>query len=132
MAKSKKAPAKKASKPLTTNQIAKKLVAYCRKGQYQECYQELYSPNVTSEEPITGMMRYVKGFKGIQKKGKAWGKQMVEMHGMSMGDPIVAGNHFACTMMYDATFKGRGREKMEEVCVYKVEDGKIISEQFFY
>jgi len=126
------AKSKKALKQLTVNQIAKKLVSYCRKGKYQECYQELYSPKITSEEPITAMMRYVKGFKGIQKKGKAWNKQMVEMHGASVGDPIVAGDHFACTMSYDATFKGVGRVKSEEVCVYKVENGKIISEQFFY
>jgi len=35
-------------------------------------------------------------------------------------------------MMMDATFKGIGREKMNELCMYEVEDGKIVKEQFFY
>jgi len=34
--------------------------------------------------------------------------------------------------MLDATMKGMGRMKLEEICVFEVKDGKIISEQFFY
>jgi len=43
-----------------------------------------------------------------------------------------AGNFFACAMGFDATMKDRGRTKMEEIALYEVKDGKIISEQFFY
>jgi hypothetical protein len=32
----------------------------------------------------------------------------------------------------DITFKGMGRVPMEEIALYKVADGKIVSEQFFY
>ena len=36
------------------------------------------------------------------------------------------------TLMMDVTMKGRGRMKMEEMCVYEVnKNGKIASEQFF-
>ena len=28
--------------------------------------------------------------------------------------------------------KGRGRMQMEEICVYKVDNGKIVLEQFFF
>jgi len=35
-------------------------------------------------------------------------------------------------MGMDVTMKGMGRVKMEEVCVYKVKDGKVVSEQFFF
>jgi hypothetical protein len=35
-------------------------------------------------------------------------------------------------MTMDATFKGRGRVNMEEICVYQVKDGKVVREQFFY
>ena len=44
----------------------------------------------------------------------------------------MAGNYFTVSMVLDATFKGRGRVNMEELCVYEVDDGKIITEQFFY
>jgi limonene-1,2-epoxide hydrolase len=32
----------------------------------------------------------------------------------------------------DMTFKGRGRMQIEEIGVYHVRDGKVVSEQFFY
>jgi hypothetical protein len=35
------------------------------------------------------------------------------------------------TLSMDVTMKGRGRMKLEEVCVYEVKNGKIASEQFF-
>jgi len=35
-------------------------------------------------------------------------------------------------MSFDVTFKDRGRQQMEEVCVYEVNNGKIVNEQFFY
>jgi len=31
----------------------------------------------------------------------------------------------------DVTMKGQGRQKLEEMCVYEVKDGKIASEHFF-
>ncbi len=120
------------AKPMTVQQIAKKLVEYCRAGKYDQCYKELYSPKVTSEEPVGSMRRFVKGFRGIQQKGKEWNSMIVKMHNFSVGNPIVAGNHFSCTMSTDATYKGGVRRKMNEICVYKVENSKIVSEQFFY
>jgi hypothetical protein len=35
-------------------------------------------------------------------------------------------------MGMEVTMKGVGRIKMDEICVYKVEGGKIVKEQFFY
>jgi len=55
-----------------------------------------------------------------------------EMHGGYTNAPIVAGNFFACTMGMDVTVKGQPRAAMDEVAVYQVKDGKIISEQFFH
>ena len=36
------------------------------------------------------------------------------------------------TMTIDATWKGRGRHAMEEICVYETANGKVVREQFFY
>ena len=56
---------------------------------------------------------------------------MIEtMHALSVSEPLVAENSFACTMSIDVTMKGQGRMNMSELCVYLVQDGKIISEQF--
>lgn len=35
-------------------------------------------------------------------------------------------------MTMDITMKGMGRFTMEEICVYEVNDGKIVREDFFY
>jgi len=39
---------------------------------------------------------------------------------------------FFCTMKMDATIKGGFRNTLNEICLYKVEDGKILREEFFY
>jgi len=54
-----------------------------------------------------------------------------KVHSCTASAPLVAGNAIAMTLELDVTMKGRGRMKMEEVCVYEVKDGKIASEQFF-
>jgi hypothetical protein len=47
--------------------------------------------------------------------------------------PLVAGSHFAVVFKLDVTFKPQSRRfTMEEVAVYKVVDGKIVYEEFFY
>lgn len=117
---------------MSTQEIANKLADLCRKGDYETIYQELYSPACVSIEPKGAMMEVCEGLEAMAAKGKAWNESMEEFHGSSVGEPIVAGNHFSMTMMMDATFKGRGREKMNELCVYEVQDGKIVKEQFFY
>ncbi len=117
---------------MTTQEIANKLVDLCRKGDYKTIYQELYSPDCVSIEPKGAKMEVCNGLKEMAAKGKAWNESMEEFHDSSVGDPIVAGNHICMTMMMDATFKGVGREKMDELCVYEVQDGKIVKEQFFY
>jgi len=35
-------------------------------------------------------------------------------------------------MSFDITFKKTGRKSMTELAVYEIEDGKIITEEFFY
>ena len=118
---------------MTTQEIADRLVDLCRKGEYETCYQELYSPEIVSIEPEHAPgPSIVHGLEGIAEKGKKWKEMTEEFHGSSVGDPIVSGNHFSCAMMVDVTFKGQGRMKMEEICVYTVKDGKVVSEQFFY
>ena len=115
------------------NEIANKLVEYCRTGNFSRCYEELYDQNaIVSQEPAGAMWEVATGMEELQAKGKKWGDMVEEMHGASVSDPIVAGNYFTCRMVNDVTFKGIGREKMDELCVYEVKNGKIVKEQFFY
>ncbi len=117
---------------MTTQEIANRLVELCRKGDYETVYKELYSPDCVSLEPKGAMMEVCNGLEEMAAKGKAWNEMMEEYHGSSVSEPMVADNHFCIQMTMDATFKDVGREKMNEICVYQVKDGKIVKEQFFY
>ena len=56
---------------------------------------------------------------------------MVEAyHGSSVSGPVVAGNSFALSMSLDITMKESGRTRITELWLYKLKDGKIISEEF--
>ena len=120
---------------MTVQQIANRLVELCRKGDYSGAQQELYSEDATSNEPENSPSpgpKHVTGRDAIIAKGKQFQEMLEEVHGSSVSDPIVAGNHFAVSLDLDATYKGMGRQEMKEVCVYEVKDGKIVKEEFFY
>jgi hypothetical protein len=76
--------------------------------------------------------KVVVGMDAIKAKSVAFQAGVEAFHGAEISDPIVGGNSFAITWKMDATFKGKGRMTIEEVCVYQVKDGKIVLEQFFY
>jgi hypothetical protein len=118
---------------MNTEQVAKRLVALCREGKYDQAQDELYSQDAVSVEMEGSQgLGNAKGLDAIREKGKQFNSMVEAVHGGSVGDPIVVGNWFALTMTMDATMKGRGRVNMQEICVYQVRDGKIVREQFFY
>lgn len=118
---------------MSTQEVANRLVEICRTGQYGAALNELYSPHAVSIEPEGSPGETVaRGIDALKAKGKQWEESVEAVHSSEVSDPIVAGNFFACTMSLDITFKGMGRMPMDEVCVYEVQDGKVVSEQFFY
>lgn len=120
---------------MNTEAVAKRLVELCRQGKYEQAQDELYADDAVSVE-MEGLppdaLGNVKGMDAIREKGRRFNESIETVHGGSVGDPIVAGNWFSLVMSMDATFKGRGRIEMNEICVYQVRDGKIVHEQFFY
>lgn len=120
---------------MNTTQIAARLVELCRQGQYEQAQNELYADDAVSIE-MAGLppeaLGDVSGLAAIREKGRRWADNIVEIHGGSVSDPVVAGDWFSLAMGIDATYKDRGRVPMEEICVYRVRNGKIVHEQFFY
>jgi len=56
-----------------------------------------------------------------------------EVHSVAVEGPLVAGPQFAVTFKLDVTFKPESKRfTMEEIALYKVADGKIAHEEFFY
>jgi len=118
---------------MTTQQIAKRLVELCREGKYETAQKELYAESCVSIEPreSPGFEKETKGLKAILEKGHKFESMVEQMHGTSVSEPLVVDNTIAIGLNMDVTMKGRGRNKMGELCVYQVKDGKIVSEQFF-
>ena len=120
---------------MNTETIAKRLVELCRTGAYDKAQEELYGDDAVSIEPEglpPGALGNAQGLAAIREKGRQFSESIEAVHSSSVSDPQVAGNWFSCTMSMDVTMKGRGRFQMNEVCVYRVRDGKIVHEQFFY
>ncbi len=120
------------NKQMTTQEVANRLVTLCREGKNMEAMKELYDTNITSLEMAGAPNPEVKGIEAVTEKSNQWYAMVDEFHGSEISEPIVAGNHFTCTMKMDVTFKDANRVQMEEVAVYTVNNGKITQEQFFY
>lgn len=118
---------------MTTQEIADRLSELFNEGKWAEAHNELFSKDAKSIEPpsSTGMLS-VEGIDNIKKKGDLFNEMVEEMHGGYTSKPLVAGNYIAFAMGMDCTMKGKGRTKMDEICVYEVKDGKVVKEQFFY
>jgi hypothetical protein len=117
---------------MTTQEIADKLVAHCRKAQWEAAQRELFSDQAASIEPYAtpGFPQETKGLAAIIEKGHKFNAMIEQVHSLSVSNPLVATNAFACTMSMDVTMKGQPRMQMTELCVYEVKDGKIVSERF--
>jgi hypothetical protein len=119
---------------MTTQEVADKLVKLCSAGKLEEAVKELYSPDIVSMEAGAppGQSSESKGLPAVLAKGEWWSSNH-EVHSSSVEGPLVAGSHFAVTFKFDVTLKSQNRRfQMEEVAIYKVVDGKIVYEQFFY
>jgi len=117
---------------MTTKEVANRLVELCREGKIQDAGKELYSENIISIEPDFAPVPRAEGLKAVVEKGNRFAAMIEATHGSSISDPVVAGKSFSLGWNLDATMKGRGRVNLEEICVYQVENGKIVMEQFFY
>jgi ketosteroid isomerase-like protein len=117
---------------MSTETIARRLVELCRKGEFGRAQDELYAEDAVSLEPEGSPWPPAKGMAAIREKTKQFEASVEAIHGVAVGDPIVAGNYFSLFMSLDMTPKGGPRMQFGEICVYRVRDGKIVSEQFFY
>lgn len=118
---------------MTTQEVANKWTQMCQEGKNLDCINELYAEDIVSKEmPGVPYGEVLSGKENVYNKNKEWLGNVQEFHSSEITEPVIAGNHFTTSMKFDITFKDRGRQQMEEVCVFEVNDGKISHEQFFY
>jgi hypothetical protein len=120
---------------MTTQEIANRYYELAQRGAIQTIQDELYAPYAVSIEPENDSQLPLKvdGLEALREKEQRYYQNMVEeMHGGSIDTPIVSPAHFACVQRMDVTLKGRGRKQKVQLGVFTVDQGKIVSEQFFY
>ena len=118
---------------MTTQEVANRLVTLCREGKHEQAVKELYAANIVSVEPEGMPDRMVKGLAAIAEKGAKFQSTVEKINSSFISDPIVAENFFSCTMLMNVQLKGVPvAVDMDEVCVYTVNNGEIVREEFFY
>ncbi len=119
---------------MTIQEVASQLVKLCSEGKFDEATDSLYSSDIVSMEASAppGGSRESKGIAAVKAKGEWWVANH-DVHSVNVEGPLIAGDHFAVTFKLDITFKPQAKRfTMEEVAVYKVANGKIVYEEFFY
>ncbi len=121
------------SKVMTTQEVAVRFNELAEQEKWFEIQDELFADNVKSiDPPNSPYFGYAEGKASVRKKGEDFVKRIEEAHRRSTTEPVVAGNHFAVARETDLTVDGIGRVYINEIMLYEVRGGQIISEQFFY
>jgi len=118
---------------MTTQEVANRFNELAQQGNWDRIQEELYADDAESIEPPHAQgLQSAKGREALKQKAEQFGSTVEEMHGGYSSEPLIAGNYFTVAMGMDATMKGIGRVKMDEIAVYEVKNGKIVKEQFFF
>lgn len=121
---------------MTIQQVADRYMELYRQGKPKEIQDTLYDPDVICVEPehaiAMGIPHLTKGLVAVQAKTKARQETIAEIHATYCTDPVIGGDFFSVAMGRDLSFKNGQRRKFDEIAVFGVKDGKIVSETFFY
>lgn len=118
---------------LTTQEVASRFNELAQQEKWFEIQDEFFTENVKSIEPEgSPYFKNAEGKMSVRKKGEGFLKNVEAVHRLHTTQPVVAGNHFAVGRNTDITLKDFGRVQIDQIMLYEVKDGMIISEQFFY
>jgi hypothetical protein len=118
---------------MTTHEIAARFNELAQQEKWFEIQDELFAENVKSVDPPgSPYFGYAEGKANAREKGMDWVKRVTAAHRLHTTEPVVGGRHFAVGREVDITVEGFGRIQINEIMLYEVKDGQIVSEQFFY
>jgi len=116
---------------MNTQEIAKSFTDLCKAGKFDDAGTTFWSEDIVSLEPMTGEMARLQGRKAVEGKGKWWADNH-EVHSVKVEGPFVHGDEFTVRFELDVTPKGKSRMTMKEIGLYKVKNGKVVEEKFFF
>ena len=120
---------------MTTQEVANQLVKLCREGRNFQAIDSLYSKEITSTEAFgtDSTPRTMKGIPAIREKNQWWANAHDVLQHEIKGPFFNGPDEFTAYATVDVIFKETGQKmNFEEICWYKVKDGKILEEKLFY
>jgi ketosteroid isomerase-like protein len=124
---------KEQKRVLTTQEVAARFHQLAQQEKWFDIQDEFFADNVRSiDPPNSPYFEYAEGKAAVRKKGEDFVKRIQTVHRAYTTEPLVTGNHFAVGREKDITVLPHGRIQINEIMLYEVKDGQIISEQFFY
>lgn len=117
----------------STQEVAARFDELAQQEKWFEIQDEFFAENVRSIEPShSPYLENAEGKGPVRKKGEDFVKNIEAVHKLHTTHPVIAGNHFAVGRIQDVSVNGLGRVTIDQIMMYEVKGGKIISEQFFY
>ena len=117
---------------MNTEEVAKKLVDYCRNGEWMKALDDLYAKDIVSVEAreMENMPAEMRGIDQVRGKTK-WFENSFEVHNEGVAGYKWSADFCAVQFDIDVTDKAsKKRMQMSEVGIYTVKDGKVSREEF--
>ncbi len=112
-----------------TTSISQTLIELLRKQQFLQAYTTLFSPEAISIDPLNAQNGPIKGLPKLIDLETKFLQTSTISH-VKISEAIHSGNYFSIQLVMTFSIDGQ-QKKIDELCVYKVGNGKIISQQFF-
>jgi len=119
---------------MTAQEIAKRYVALCKEGKFEQCLDELFAKDAVSVEAVAppGGERAATGLEELRAKSRWWADNHT-VHKAEVWGPYPHDERFAVRFLFDITNKPNNqRMTLDEVGLFTVSNGKITREEFFY
>ena len=121
----------------STLEVGQRLVQLCKENRNVDAVNELYAPNVVSQEVVghPGVPARVEGIDAVRKKNQWWLDNHT-IHSNKIDGPYPHDDRFIVHFNYDVTSRAGPmagkRMQVSEAGLYTVRDGKVVHEEFFY
>src|SRR5438874_4500192 len=118
---------------MTTAEVANRFKELASQEKWFEIQDELFSEDVKSiEPPHATYLKNAEGKVAVRQKGENLVSKIESAEGSYTSEPIVSAHHFAVYRKLEITIKDHGKVRIDQIMLYEVRNGEIVSEQFFY
>jgi hypothetical protein len=116
---------------MDVREVARAYAGLVAAGKMDEAAMIYWADDVVTVEAEPGEKQETHGKIEAFEKAKWWYDNH-EVHGVRSEGPFVNGDSFLLILDVDVTPHGGVRTHMREIVGYKVRDGKVVEERYFY